>query len=161
MKFGLNDRKYLTGGGLYVRILQIAALLPVLYVVVAPSYPPILTQRSALSVLFDLGFSALPRWEMLGLSALYRVTASEIAVCFALLIPALAFGLAAKKLPEKHARTARLVCAALVAADLVLRLLPLKFNTAFGLPCAAAGFALRLGCLLLLLLDLRAAKKQA
>ena len=161
MKFGFDDRKHLTGGGLYVRVMQVAALLPMLYVLIAPSYPPILTQRSLLSVLFDLGFSALPRWETLGLSALYRVTGSEIAMYFALLIPALVFGLAAKRLPEKHARTARIVCAALVASDLLLRLLPLKCNTAFGFSCAAAGFAVRLGCLILLLLDLRAAKQQA
>lgn len=159
MKFGFENRKHLTGADLSVRVMQIAALLPAVYLITIPGYPAITTQRSVLSALFDLGFSALPRLETLALSFLYRKTASEMVLYFVMLIAALALGLAAKKLLERAPRTVRLVFAALIAVDLVLRLLPMRFNTVFGLPCAIAGFAIRLGCLVLILLDLRAEKQ--
>jgi hypothetical protein len=159
MRFGFENRKHLTGTDLYVRVMQIAALLPAVYLITIPGYPAITTQHSVLSVLFDLGFSVLPRIETLALSLLYRATASEIAMYFAMLIAALVLGLAAKKLLDRAPRTVRLVFAALIAVDLILRLLPLRFNAAFGLPCAIAGFGIRLGCLALILLDLRAAKQ--
>ena len=161
MKFGFESRKQLTGADLYIRMMQVAALLPVLYVFTAPGYPAILTQRTVLSALFDLGLSALPRGETLALSLLYRKTASEIAMYFAMLFAALAFGLAAKKLLERFPRTFRTVCVALVGADLILRLLPFRCNMAFGLPCAIAGFVIRLICLALLLQDLRAARNRS
>ena len=159
MKLGFDDRRHVTGAGLHIRILQIAALLPVPYFLLVPSYPAMTTRSTVFSLLFDLGFSALPRWEVWGLSWLYRVTTSEMVVFFTMLLAALALGLAAKTLLGRSPRAVRLVLAALVAVDLVLRLLPLGINTAFGLPCAVCGFAVRLAGLALLLLDLRAAKR--
>ncbi len=157
MKFGFENRKHRTGADLCVRILQIASLLPALYMLVVPGYPGIVTHRSVLSVLFDLGFSALPRLETLALSLLYRRTGSEIMMFFVLLIAALAFGLLSRRLLERFPRATRLVFAVLICVDFILRLLPLRVNTAFGLPCAAVGFAAQLGCLALIALDLKAA----
>ena len=159
MKFGFENRKQHTGADLYVGAMQIVSLLPALYILVGPSYPALFVRKSVMSVLFDLGFSALPRLETLALSLLYRLTASEVTTFFVLVGGALVFGLAAKKLLSRAPRATRLVCAALIAVDLVLRLLPLRCNTAFGTPCAIAGFAVRLACLILILLDLRAAKQ--
>ena len=159
MKFGLDTRKQLTGADLYVRAMQIAAILPVPFVFVSPGYPALLTQNSVFSAMFDLGLSILPRAETFGLSLLYRGAVSELAAYFAMLIWALAFGLIMKPLLQNFPRAVRLVCIGLIAADLVVRLLPLHCNQIFALPYAAAGFAVRLGCLALLLLDLRAAKK--
>lgn len=162
MKFGIGIRKALSGAGLYVMILQAASLLPALYIVVASGYMGLFAKNSVLSVLFDLGASAIPRWEALCVSLLYRLTSSEVAVHFALLGGALVFGFVSGALLNgkyRTARGARIVFAALICADLVLRLLPLHFNIAFGWPAAAVGFAVRLCCLALLLLDLRADRK--
>ena len=160
MKFGFENRKHLTGADLAVRVMQIAALLPAPYVIAIPGYPALISRRGVLSGLFDLGLSALPRLETLGLSALYHLTLSELAVYFAALGFALILGIASKRLLERFPRAARLMFAALIVLDLVLRLIPLNVNRAFGLAYGIAGFAVRLGCLALILLDLRAAKQQ-
>lgn len=160
MKFGFENRKHLTGADLAVRVMQIAALLPAPYLLAAPGYPSMLTRHSFLSTLFKLGLSVLPRPETLGLSLLYRLTFSELAVFFAPLIFALILGLASKRLFQRFPRAARLAFALCVAVDLILRLLPLSINSAFPAACGIIGFAVRLGCLALILLDLRAAKQQ-
>lgn len=160
MKFGFDDRRQLTGAGAHIRILQISALLPVPYFLIVPTYPAMSTGRNVFSALFDLGFSALPQWETWALSMLYRAAASEMLVFFALLIAALALGLAAKPLLMRFPRGTRSVLAMLIAVDLALRLVPWT-KAAFGLPCAIFGFAIRLAGLALLLLDLRAAKHTA
>ena len=162
MSFGLNDRRTLTGAGLYSHILRVSPLLPAVYVFLAAGYPAVITQKGLFSFLCELGLSALPRVETLLLSLLYRLSAREMAVYFTMLLLALAFGLVTDRLfrhSEKAGRTARLVLAGFVALDLLLRLLPLPFNRSFGLPCAILGFLIRLGCLVLILLDLRADKK--
>lgn len=160
MKFGVDLRKTLTGAELSIRIQQICAILPVLYLFAAASFPLALTRRNFASVLFDLGFSALPRLEALGISLLYRITRSEVLVNFLLLGFALALGLAAGALLHgKAARAARRFLVVWIAVDLLLRLLPLGLNRAFGLPAAILGFALQLLCLVLCVLDLRADQK--
>lgn len=160
MRFGLENRKVRTGADLYVAILQIASLLPGLFLIVVPGYPSLLTRRRLLSELFRYGLAALPRAEALGLSLLYRVTASEVVVFFVMVGGALIFGLAAKKLTGKLPRGFRIACAALIAADLVLRALPLHCNAVFSPAQAIVGGAVRAICLALLLLDLRAGKQK-
>jgi hypothetical protein len=163
MKFGVAVRNKLTGAGLYVRAMQVSALLPALYIFVASGYPALLRSANVLTFLFGLGCSLLPRGETLAVSSLYRATGSELWVYFALVCFALAFGLLADALLRSRTagRPARLAFAALVAADLLLRLVPLRFNLAFGWPCAVLGFLGRGVCLALILLDLRAEKKAA
>lgn len=161
MKFGFENRRQLTGADLYVRIFQVASLLPALYILILPGYPGIVTHRSVLSALFDLGFSALPRTETLLLSLLYRRTGSEILMFFALLLAALMFGILSKRLLARTPRATRLVCALLICADFALRLLPLRVNTAFGQPYSAIGFAVRVLCLALIAMDLNAAKQSS
>lgn len=160
MKPGLR-RKRRSGAERYVAVMQLAALLAGVYLLVIPGYPALLTHRSPLSAVFLLGMSALPRWEAAALSLLYRLTTSEVAVFFGMVGGALAFGLAAGRLlsSERTARPARVILAALIAAELVLRLLPLRWNAVFPLPYAIAGFVLRLGCLVLVLRDLRVSSK--
>ena len=161
LRFGVGLRGSLSGAELSVRILQGAALPPALFILLVSAYPPAMLHRGVAAVLFELGLSALPRWELLLLSLLYRLSGSEVLLAFALLVFALVFGLIAGRLlrSKRSAVTARKVYAALVLADLALRLLPFRFNLAFGLPFVIAGFLLRLGCLALVWLDLRAAKK--
>ena len=160
MKFGFDDRRHLTGAGAHIRILQISALLPVPYFLIVPTYPAMSTGRNVFSALFDLGFSALPQWETWALSMLYRAAASEMLVFFALLIAALALGLAAKPLLMRFPRGTRSVLAMLIAVDLALRLVPIDLNRAFGVPYAAAGFAIRVLGLALLMLDFIKQTKQ-
>ena len=145
-----------------MRVFQLSSLLPGLYFLVAAGFMAVAASDNLFSALFDLGLAAIPRWEAAALSALYRATGSETAVFFALVGAALALGLLAKLLQREKRRTARAgryLFAGLIAADLVLRLLPLGVNRAFPLWAAAVGFVLRLACLVMIVLDLRAEKK--
>ena len=162
MTFGINLRKQRTGADVCLLIYQISALLAVPYVVVVSGYLYLVTHRGLLADLFDLGLSALPRWEVLGMSWVYRRTSSEVIAYFIMLVLALAAGLLGRVLLRgsrtKGIRT-RVVMAALIIADLAVRLLPMHFNAAFGTVCAVAGFLVRLACLVLLILDLRADRR--
>lgn len=159
LRFGLFERKALTGAELAVRIYQISSLLPLPYLLIAAGSPPLITKSGLLSVLFDLGCMVLPRPELRALSLLYRLSASEIAVHFAILLPALIVGLAAERLlkNKRRGRLWRIAYAAWIGLDLLVRfLLP---HLSFPLWAAVTGFAVRLSCLALILLDLRAARK--
>lgn len=163
MKFGVNLRREKTGAELSVVIFQIISLLPALYIFVLSGYSYLMTKPSFLKTLFDLGLSALPRAEGMALSLLYRRSSSEMVAFFALTGFALTFGLLTGRLLKGDARSARasrVVYAALIAVDLIVRLLPLRNNLAFGWPIAILAFLIRLGCLALILLDLRADRKQ-
>jgi hypothetical protein len=162
MKFGIGIRKKLSGAGLYLYVLQFSALATCAYMLVASGYLGLLAKKNVLSVLFDLGASALPRWETLLLSYVYRFSLSEVVLYFAVLGTAIVYGIAMNKVfNAKHdtARKARIAVIALIGADLIFRLLPFHFNIAFGLPAAIFGFVVRAGCLVLLVLDLKADKK--
>ena len=160
VKFGVGIRGALSGGELAVRVTQAASLVCVLFLLGASVDRPVMLHRGPLALLFDLGASFLPRWFQLLLSFLYRKSGSEVVLAFALLIPALIFGLAAGRLLREKAGAvaARKVYGLLILIDLVFRLLPFRFNLSFGWPFALAGFLLRLGCLALIWLDLRAEK---
>ena len=161
VKFGVGLRKSLSGAELALRFGQVCSMLCALYLLAVSTYRPAMLHPGPLAALFELSAAALPRWWLLVLALLYRVSGSEVLLSFAILVPALAFGLAAGRLlgEKRTALPARKVYAALLLADLLLRLLPFRFNLAFGIPFAGAGLLLRLGCLALLLLDLRAARK--
>ncbi len=159
IKFGIDIRRALTGADLYVRCFQIASILPLFYIFTISSYPLIMTTVNPLSVLFDLGICMIPRTEAFLLSLLYRKTGSELFVYFLLLIIAIAVGFAAGRILRGNAalsvRVHKIVIV-LIGSDLILRLLPLAGNRAFGLVPQIAGFLLRLICLVLLVSDLRA-----
>ena len=160
MRFGIDIRGKLTGADLAVRIVQIAAALPMLYFVILSGWLSLLTMETPLTYLFSLGVCAIPRAVALGLSALYRQTGGEVLFSMLLAAAALFYGVVMNRLlHSERGRTARVVLIALIAIDLVLRLLPLGFTKAFGLPCEIIAFALRAVCLVLILLDLRADKK--
>ena len=162
MTFGINLRKQRTGADVSLLAYQISALLTVPYVVVVSGYLYLVTHRGLLADLFDLGLSALPRWEALGLSWVYRRTSSEVIAYFIMLGLALGAGLLGRLLLRGSRETGlrtRVVMAVLLAADLVVRLLPLSFNGAFGTVCAVLGFVVRLACLVLVVLDLRADRR--
>ena len=163
IEFGIDIRRKLTGADLYVRILQICSLLPLPYIFLARPHPLVLGSRNLLSVLFDTGICALPRIEAYALSFLYRQTLSEVAVYFVILAIALALGFVADRLlrgdPEASVRFHKVV-SVLIALDLVIRVIPIKANLAFGLPYAAIGLAVRAICLYLVIRDLKAADKQ-
>ena len=159
MRFGINIRKKITGAELSVRVFQLLSVLPVIYIAVASAYMALLTQKGVLQALFEYGTAALPRAEAFLLSLLFRKTGHEVLLVLVLLAVALAMGFGGGALLRaKHdtARTARWVYAALIAADLILRLLPLHMNRVFSIPAAVVGVAVRLACLALILLDLRA-----
>ncbi len=161
VKFGVGLRGSLGGAELAVRFTQAASMVCAVFLLAVSAYRGAMLHRGPGAVLFALGASALPRWWLLLLSFLYRLSGSEVLLAFLLLIPALAFGLAAGRLLRGGKRPAavREAYGALLLADLLFRLLPFRFNLAFGLPFAVLGFLLRLGCLALVWLDLRADKK--
>lgn len=161
MKFGLYRRHAFTGSEIYVLVQQAAALLIAPFMLLSSGYVGLFTSRGLFSLLFDAGLSVLPRAETLALSLAYRRTESELVVFFSVLILALALGLVSGKLlrGERTGVAARVVLAVLLCADLLLRLLPFSFNDAFGVPSAVLGFAVRLVCLVLVLLDLRAIRR--
>ena len=162
MKFGLTIRRGLCGATLAVYILELSAMLPVLYILAVPGYPAVVTGRNLLSFACELGLGLMPRVGFWALSLLYRRTLSETAVCFTLLISALIFGVLADNVLRYGAargRRLRIVFCALVAADLLVRLLPLSFNRALSAaPSIAAAFVLCI-CFVLILLDLLADRK--
>ena len=162
MKFGINIRKKITGAELSVRVFQILSVLPVLYIVVSSAYMALLTTKGVLGALFEYGLAALPRSLAFGLSVIYRKTGHEALLVAVLLAAALLMGYgggALLRAKRPTARVVRWVYAALIAADLILRLLPLQMNRVFSLPAAIVGFVLRLACIALILLDLRADRK--
>ena len=161
MRFGLYHRHAYTGSEIAVLVQQIAALLIAPFMLFSSGYTGLFTSRGLLSLLFDAGFSILPRAEALALSLTYRRTESELIVFFSVLAFALALGLISGRLlrGEKSGVVTRVVLAVLLSADLLLRLLPLPFNGAFGIVPAVLGFAVRLVCLVLVLLDLRACRR--
>ena len=159
--FGIDVRKKLNGSDLYVKTFQLASILPVIYFFVASGYMAIYSKSSIFSVLFDLGVSVLPRAETLALSHIYRSTDNEIIVVFIMMVIGLIFGLVSDKIfreNENRGIAARRLFIALIAIDLVIRLIPFKFNLAFGLPMAVIGFVVRAGFIVLLMMDLRASK---
>jgi len=159
VRFGLDNRKYMTGADLYIKIFQISSLLAAGFILLSAVFPPAMTNRNIFTALFSLGLISLPKCEALFLSYLYRLTANETAVYFALLIIALAAGLLLKKLlqaDKKAARTIRIALAALIAADLLFRLIPAGNMMIFGLSANISGFIIRLFCLCLLIKDLKA-----
>lgn len=163
VKFGIDIRKQLTGADLYVRIFQICALLPLPYLYIAMIDHDIGSSRNLLSVLFDIGMSSIPRGEAFAMSFLYRTTLSEEKVYFIILVIAIVLGFAADRVlrgnPALSVRMHKLF-AVLVACDLVIRIIPVKANIAFGLPAAIAGFVIRAVCLWLIVLDLKVHKAE-
>lgn len=137
-------------------------LLP-LYVMAAIGYPRLLTVESVFSFLCRLGASLIPRVWLLGLGWLYKLTAKELLVCFALLIPALLIGIRTDNLLRARAETARrarIGLAAFLALEIVLHLLPLRLNGVFGTSANLIAAAVLALCLALTLLDLRAEKNK-
>jgi len=56
--------------------------------------------------------------------------------------------------PERSIRFHKAI-AALLALDLVIRVIPVRASIAFGIPAAVCGFAVRAVCLYLVIKDLR------
>ena len=161
MKFGIDIRGRLTGADLAVRITQIMSALPMLYLVILSGMLSLLTRETPVTYLFSLGVCAIPRAVALGLSALYRHTGGEVLFSMLLVAAALVYGVVMNRLlHSERGRTVRIVLAVLIALDLIVRLIPLGFTQAFGLPCEVITFALRAASLVLVLLDLRAGRSE-
>ena len=162
IQFGIDVRGKLTGADLYVKIMQAAAVLVLPYVFLTTSYQVVLTKVNVFSLLFDLGISSLPRIEALGLSLIYRLTASEVVFFFVMMAIALIFGIVSDRLLhegyERALRT-RKVFMVLIAIDLVIRIIPMKFNAPFGIPMAIIGSLVRVFCIFLIYRDISEDKK--
>lgn len=159
MKFGVSIRGRLTGADLAVRIVQIAAALPLLYVTIVSGWLSLATRKTVLSYLFSLGVCTIPRPVALGAAALYRHAGGEVLFSMVLVAAALLYGLWMNRLlRSNHGRRVRVILAVLIGLDLIARFLPLGFLGAFGLSAELPAFLLRAGCLVLILLDLRAEK---
>ena len=163
LKFGLDVRRGISGANLYVKVFQLISLLPLPYIFMISVYPGITASRNVFSVLFDLGMAASPRIEIFALSYVYRMTASECLVYFALPVIALILGLSAGSIltgnPDKSLLFHRFIMV-MIIADLVLRLIPIHASIAFGLPAQIIGFIIRSICLYLVIRDMRVGTEQ-
>ena len=158
IRFGVNNRKVISGAALYLRIFQISSLLPLAYLFLINVYPAVITGKNLWYVLFELGIAVIPRWEALLLSFLYKLTLNEIIVYFILLVLAFVYGLILKKLldgPKEHAILIRKILIVVIFFDLVLRLLPFSFNYDFAWYYVVTGCLVRAACLIFLILDLK------
>ena len=158
IRFGINDRKVINGATLYLRIFQIASLLPLPYIFLINVYPAVIAGNNIWGVLFDLGLVSIPRAEALLLSFLYKLTLNEILVYFILLVLAFVWGLILKKLldgAKKRAILIRKILIIVLLFDLVLRLLPFHFNYAYPWYFVVIGCLVRISSLIFLILDLK------
>jgi len=161
LSFGTDDKKALTGAGLYIKIFQTASLVSAICILVFSVYPPAMIRRGVFSLLFDLAAMSLPRIEIYLLSLFYRACTKETLIFFAILIAALILGIAGRKIllsSDASAKKLRIALATFISADLVLRLIPFSFNGVFSTASNITGFALRLACLIFILLDLKKKK---
>ena len=162
VQFGLKLVKKITGADIHVYIQQFAAILPVLHISLSAGYMALLARSTVSSFMFDVGASTLPRAVVFGISRLYGLAKSELLLCFLILAYALALGLIAYRLfrlKRERSRVAHWIFIALIAFDLVLRLMPFEFNRTFGVAPAIIGFVLNLGGLVLFVLDLIADRR--
>lgn len=105
------------------------------------------------------GMCMIPRAEAFGLSYIYRITYSETAVYFVLPVLALVLGVIADRMLRGDLKASvnfHKTLAVLICLDLVIRIVPVRANLAFGIPAAIAGFAVRAACLYLVICDLKA-----
>ena len=148
---------------LSVRVFQILSLIPLVYAFAVSGYPSLITRHSVLSFLFDVGVYALPCAEAWGLSALYRVSMSDMLVCFLPAVAALLWGIFAQRVllnGARRGRITRVTLAIWIGADLILRLMPISFHRVFSLPVLLTAFGVRLVCLMLILCDLIACRRE-
>ncbi|MBQ6261896.1 MAG: hypothetical protein IJK58_00060 [Clostridia bacterium] len=161
MKFGITNKNSLSGAWLAIRLFQVISFVPAAFFLVISGYRGILLENNVLSQIFSCGLCALPCGETAGLSALYRLSHSEILAHFLLLGIALAVGLITGPIlrgSEKAGRVLRFVMLGVLALDIPLGIL---FNIYgyFGLVPVICGSAIRLGFAALIVADLIAARK--
>ncbi|MBQ3290937.1 MAG: hypothetical protein IJH43_01010 [Mogibacterium sp.] len=162
LTYGLDVRRGISGAELYVKIFQIISILPLPYIFIAPVYMGILHSKNIFSVLFDLGMAAVTRAEAFLLSYLYGSTGSECIVYFILPGVALILGIFAGNIlkgNESLSLKVHYAAAALISLDLLIRLIPIYANIAFGLPAEISGFIIRSLCLYLVIKDIRSAAR--
>ena len=145
-----------TGADIYVLVFQSISVIFPLFVIATALYPDMLFLGGVVSFIWNFGICALPRVETVPLSLLYRLTSGETVVALAVLAVAIAFAVIAKRLfsEEKTAFASRVTVVCLIAADLIVRLLPLHSSRVFGLPEEICAFVFRLVCLGLVAGDL-------
>ena len=146
-----------TGTVIYVLLFQAASLIFPLFVIATALYPDLLYMKGIPAFLFELGTCLLPRWEAMLLSLLYRATTSEIITAIVVPSAALAAGIIIRRLISEGGRTAfatRISAAALVACDLLFRLLPFHANRVYGLPAGICSWLFRALCVSLILYDI-------
>lgn len=157
MKFGIDLRHKKTGADIYVIAFQIVSLLAPVYIFWSSGYTSFLGRRNFLTVLFDFGVCALPRWEAFLLSFVYRAFSSELAPYFLMLFIALVLGIASSRFLRGNKRLSfvlHYIFSALIIADLIFRLLPFGINSQFSLPICITAFLFRFLCLALLVSDI-------
>ncbi len=159
----MRKRWKLTGADSAILIFQVVSLLPLLYILVITGDNSVLLRKGIMHTVFNLGINGLPRLEVLGVACIYRLLHNEIIVFYAILLTAFIVGLVMKrKLPGKGptARRTRWFLIIWVACDLVLRLVPIRLNTAYALPYRIFGFVVQAVILALLVWDLRRLPKE-
>ena len=161
MKFGISNKNRFSGAWLAIRLFQVISFIPAAFFLVISGYRGILAENNVLSFLFSFSLCSLPCGETAGLSALYRVSHSEVLVHFLLLGVALAVGLITDPIlrgSEKAGRVLRFVLLGVLALDIPLGIL-FNIHGYFGLVPVICGSAIRLGLAGLIVADLFAAKR--
>ncbi len=163
MKMRKKDKKFLPTR-VYVILFQIISLLPLPYIMLSTSSHSIYDGKGIFGVLCSLGISSLPRAEALGISCVYRLVLSELAVYFMLLVAALILGVAVKKLisvSDKCAKITLTALSVLIFADIIIRFIPFRFNKIYGPVFWAVSVLIRAVFLILVLSDLLKLMKKA
>lgn len=155
-----SGRYTLTGAA--VGAIQIFALMPLPFILLCTGYQAFYAHVTPFSFLFRLGMALISRAELFAVSLIYRSTLSETALFFGVALSALAFGVAAKLVvsrSEKASNVFSYVLAVWLAADLVIRALPVHINGAFGAGYDVAAFIIRAALLCVVVFDILKRKK--
>ncbi len=156
MKYRIGNYEF-RGYMLYLYFLQIAAMLPLLYILNATGSNILYMKRGITAILYEIGTACLPRILTYGLSWLYRFSMSEVALYFGFAFFALIYGILVTQLVKKGNGILK-AAAVLVGIDLVLRLLPLHFNKVFPLYLTLIGLLVRGVSLFLLVREIKEEK---
>ena len=151
----MKKRKLPSGSELYTLIFQVVSLLPLPYMVLLTGSFSVLIRHGMTAVMFELFMACVPRIWLFIVSALYRVTINEILVYFLILSVPLALGLYVKKyLYEKdRMRILSKILIIFTLTDLLVRIVPLKYNQLFSFGYQVIGIIVCIISLIALLKD--------
>ena len=143
---------------LYIHIEQGILLIPLLYILTVSGSNYQVTEYNFITFAFEAGLSLIPRIALLFTSFVYRTSRNEVITYFFLAVLSLVLGILASK-TILHKRNQKKIYHQIVIAflcmDLLLRLLPMRFNRIFDLRIEIFSFLFRVFLLYLMVKEER------